>query len=178
MAVTAKNKTNRTAKTSTTTRRIRGTSGRKTAVPMARQKDIPAGKYLSKIVKISCKKTRNGEDAVEVIYELTAPDGSVRKMREVIPYDSWAYEIFSDALIAAGLDDDGDIADAVGVTEDVYLSYPDERGLGHFSKRTPVIANSTPSTLADDNGEDDSASGLLDDEEEEDDEGYLDFEID
>lgn len=178
MAVASKNKTSRTAKTSTTTRRIRGTGSRKTAVPMARQKDIPAGQYRSKIAKISPKKTMSGEEAIEIIYELTAPDGNVKKMREVIPCDSWAYERFCDALIAAGLKDDDDITDAVGVTEDVYLTYPDARGLGHFSKRTPVITNGSPGTPADDDDEADLAFDLLADEEAIDEDGYLDFELD
>ena len=174
MAVQSK----KTSRTSNTTRRIRGTGSRKTAVPMARQKDIPTGQYRSKIVKISPKKTMAGEEAIEIIYELTAPDGSVRKMREVIPCDSWAYERFCDALIAAGLKDDDDITDAVGVTEDVYLTYPDARGLGHFSKRTPVITNSSPGTPAYDDGEEDPVSNLLANEEEVDEDGYLDFELD
>lgn len=176
MAITATNKTNKTTKTSTSTRRIRGTSSRKAAVPMARQKDIPAGKYRSRIIKVSFKKTAAGEDAVEIIYELTAPDGSVRKMREVIPEDSWAFERFCDALIAAGLEDDGDIKDAVGVTEEVYLDYPNANRLGHFTKRAPVTAKNIPDTPAEDD-EDDPDLGLLDDEEADDD-GYLDFEID
>lgn len=148
-----------------TTHRIRGTNGRKAAVPMARQKDVPAGKYRSQIVKISFKKTLAGDDAVEIIYELTAPDGVIRKMREVIPCDSWAYERFCDALLAAGLEEDGDVADAVGVTEDVHLTYLNARGLGHFAKRTPVITDSSPGTLVDDD-EDDRVNDLLDDDEE------------
>lgn len=161
---------------SSTSHRIRGTSNRKTTVPMARKKDIPAGKYRSRIIKVSFKKTAAGEDAVEIIYELTAPDGSVRKMREVIPEDSWAFERFCDALIAAGLEDDGDIKDAVGVTEDVYLDYPNASGLGHFTNRTPVTAKNIPGTPTDD--DDDPVSNLLDDKEEDDEDGYLDFEID
>ena len=78
-------------------------------------------------------------------------------------------------MIAAGLEDDGDIKDAVGVTEEVYLDYPNVNGLGHFTKRTPVAAKNIPVAPEDD--EDNPSSGLLADEEE-DDEGYLDFEID
>lgn len=175
MAVKSTQKTNRP---NMSNRSIRGSGSRNKTVPMARQKNIPAGKYRSKIVKVSFKKTRAGEDAVEIIYELTAPDGSVRKMREVIPYDSWAFEIFCDTLIAAGLEDGDDISAAVGVTEDVLLEYPDTHGLGHFTKRTPSTAQSAPSTSMNvDDDEDVPVSNRVDDEEEDDDD-FLDFELD
>lgn len=158
MAIHSKN-----YKQTTTRRTIHGTGNKKPSVPMARASDVPPGKYRSRIVSVRDTKTLSGAEALEVIYELTAPDGSVRKMREVIPDNSWAFGRFSDALIAAGLDDDGDIADAVGVTEDVVLTYPDPHGLGHFSKRTPAVANSAPRAPADD--EDDPAPGFDDDDD-------------
>ena len=123
-------------------RQLRGAVKKKPAVPMARAKDIPAGKYTSEVKKISFKKTRAGDEAVEVIYELIAADGSVMLMREVIPLDSWAFEIFSDAMIAAGVPDDADIEEVVGVKENVELVYSEPKGLGSFDKRRPVTTTS------------------------------------
>lgn len=119
---------------------IRGSSAKKEKIPMARKKDIPSGAYRSKIIKVSITKTRAGDEAVEVIYELAAVDGKVFKMREVIPFDSWAFEKFSNAMIEAGLEENEDIEATIGVTEDVTLTYDEPDGLGHFTKRVPVVA--------------------------------------
>ena len=121
---------------------IRG-SNSSAKIPMAKASKIPAGKYRSEIVSVNPVKTAAGDDAVEVIYNLLATDGSCLKMREIIPLDSWAFEKFCDALIAAGLTEDDDLNAAVGITEEVVLAYPDPRGLGHFSERHPVPTDAT-----------------------------------
>lgn len=149
-------------------RQLRGAGKKKSTVPMARAKDIPAGRYTSEVKKVSFKKTMAGEDAVEVIYELIAMDGSVRQMREVIPMDSYSFECFSDAMIAAGLPDDADIEEVVGVKETVELVYPEPKGLGHFEKRRPVTATTkqqaTKGNRAQDDWLEDEEDDLLDEE--------------
>ena len=117
---------------------VRGSGNRKTKPPMAKASKIPPGAYRSKIVAIKNVKTFAGDDAVEVIYALTDTEGRVLTMREVIPEDAWVFEMFCDALLTAGLQEDDDIAAAVGITEDVVLEYPDPHGLGHFTSRVPV----------------------------------------
>ena len=109
---------------------------------MAKASKIPAGPYRSKIISIKSTTTAAGDDAIEVIYSLTRPDGQLLKMREILPLDSWAFERLCDALIAAGLNEDDDILDAIGIEEDVTLTYPNSGGLGHFSKRVPASSAS------------------------------------
>lgn len=133
-------KTNNASSSTAARYGIRGSSAKKEKIPMARKKDILPGEYRSKIVKVSITKTRAGDEAVEVIYELTAADGKVFKMREIIPIDSWAFEKFGNAMIAAGLEENEDLEKTIGVTEDVTLTYDEPGGLGHFSKRVPVVA--------------------------------------
>ena len=134
---------------------VRGTGGQKTKVPMAKANRIPPGRYQSKIVSIKNTTTAAGDAAVEVVYELTDADGCALKMREVLPVDSWAFEKFSDALIAAGMEEDDDLDGAVGVTEDVVLTYPDPKGLGHFKSRKPVAGKSNQAALTGRDDDDD-----------------------
>lgn len=126
------------SKRTSTRRQLRSAGKKKATVPVAKAKDIPAGKYSTEIKKVKFTKTMAGDEAVEIIYELTAMDGSVKLMREVIPIDSYSFELFSDAMVAAGLPDDADIEDVVGVRETVELVYPEPKSLGHFEKRRPV----------------------------------------
>lgn len=129
---------------------IRGSSTQTAAVPMARRSIIPAGRYVSKITSITPTKTSAGAEAVEVVYGLTDAHGKQLKMREVIPINSFPYTRFSDAMIAAGLSNGGDILDAVGVEEKITIEYSDPHGLGHISKRTPLGSASINADQPDD----------------------------
>ena len=80
----------------------------------------------------------NGSDAVEIIYELTDSSGNQYKMREIIPYESYFFNKFCDAMIAAGLNEDDNLDAVIGIEEDVVLSYPDTNQLGHFTSRKPA----------------------------------------
>ena len=116
---------------------VRG-SGSKEKIPLAKGGKIPAGDYRSKILSIKSVKTAAGDEAIEVIYLLTAPDGTQMKMREIIPIESHAFEHFCDALLAAGLSENDDILDGIGTEEAVTLYYEDPHGFGRFSKRRPA----------------------------------------
>ena len=154
---------------------IRGSGTRKAKPPMAKASKVPPGKYRSKILSIKEVTTTAGNVAVEVVYDLTAKDGSRLQMREVIPVDSWAFEKFCDALIAAGLEEDDDLLDAVGIVEDVELVYPEPRGLGHFGSRNPVKEQSavdaveapkvSPHKVSSVEDDDDDFLDVLDDED-------------
>ena len=117
---------------------VRGSGRGKAKVPMAKANKIPPGSYRSRITSIKATKTSAGDEAVETIYDLVAADGKQFQMREVIPVDAWAFELFCDALLTAGLQEGEDLTAAVGITEDVELVYPNPKGLGHFKNRKPV----------------------------------------
>ena len=133
---------------SSTRRSIKSSGSRKANVPMAKANKIPPGVYRSKIASIKDVTTQAGDDAVEVVYDLTAADGSRLKMREIIPIDSYYYEKFGDALISAGLEEGADLQDAIGIEEDVVLDYPSPGGIGHFKSRRPVFADTTPVVIS------------------------------
>lgn len=143
--MTNKRSTGRGPKGARSTNRIaiRGSGGTKYKPTMAKASKIPPGAYRSTITGITAVTTAAGDEAVEVIYDLVDADGRKLQMREVIPVESRAFERFSDALIAAGLEEDDDLLDAVGIVEDVELVYPDPKGLGHFGQRTPVDEGGT-----------------------------------
>ena len=126
---------------------VRGTGSQKVKPPMAKANKIPPGQYRSTIISIKAVTTAAGDDAVEVVYDLVTEDGNKYQMREIIPVDSWAFERFSDAMIAAGMEEDDDLTDAVGITEDVELVYPNPKGLGHFGQRTPADKEATVKTI-------------------------------
>lgn len=125
--------------TSATGRRtIRGSKVQKAKISMARVSYIPAGNYRSKVVAINDVTTRAGKTAIEIVYQLTDSMGKGYKIREIVPDDSWYYEQFSNAMVAAGVPDEAEIDEAVGVEEDVELVYDDPCSLGHFATRVPA----------------------------------------
>lgn len=143
------------ASRSTSRRTVRG-SGKKSkaTIPMICEKVLRAGVYRSKIVKVANKKTIAGEDAIEVVYAFTGADGKEITAREVLPVESYFFERFCDALIAAGLKDGDDLADAVGIEEDVEIDYPVPHGLGRLKLRCPVRGEKFGPTLEDVEAED------------------------
>ena len=159
---------------------VRGSGRGAQKAPLAKAGKIPPGAYRATISSIKSVKTAAGEDAVEIIYDLAAPDGRRCQMREVIPVDSWPFECFCDAMIAAGLNENDDLTDAVGICEDVELHYPDARGFGRFKHRVPAAASVGPSskdssaTESDDEGEpleadeDEEFDDFLEEEDDED----------
>lgn len=151
----------RSSRSSTSHRAIRGTSTSKTTVPMAYESKIPAGRYRSKITSVADSTTASGDDAIDVVYQLTSSTGDSYQMRERISFDTYPYILFGNAMIAAGLNPGDDPVKAVGVTEDVTLYYPSPGAIGHFSKRKPVISKVTAAI----DDEDAAPPGVDDDEE-------------
>lgn len=148
---------------STSRRALRGTSTSKTTVPMAYESKIPAGRYRSKITSVADSTTASGDDAIDVVYQLTSSTGATYQMRERIPFDTYPYILFGNAMIAAGLNPGDDPVKAVGVTEDVTLYYPSPGTIGNFSKRKPITSKAN--AVADDDDEDAAPPGVEDDEE-------------
>lgn len=144
MIPTRRNSTSRSSKGSR--RSIKGSNAKKAAIPMAKANKVPPGAYRSKVLAVEDSVTQAGDPAVTIVYELTSPDGSQFKIREVIPVDSFFFEKFGDAMIAAGLEEGEDLLDAVGIEEEVFLDYPTPGSIGHFKSRRPVTVGVTPAT--------------------------------
>ncbi|MDD7288895.1 MAG: hypothetical protein PUH00_04155 [Clostridiales bacterium] len=152
---------------------IRGTNNRGVTIPMFREKDIPPGRYAARVSEVELVKTRAGDDAVSVTYELKASNGKTLKAREIIPLDSWAFSLWSDAMIAAGLNTDSDIMDAVGIEEEFEVFYPSPNGLGQLKNRLPATkARATVTSEEEETYEEE------DDDDDDDDDDFEELDLD
>lgn len=127
--------------------RIRRTKSQTTA-PMLTQKVAPAGIYTSKITDVTMSKTENGEDAVDVTYELTSANGKVAQGRLRYTLDGFHFERFSDAMIDAGVPEDSPITEAVGIEEEIEVVYPQRNSLAKIKSRHPLNAAKAKQTKA------------------------------
>lgn len=123
--------------------RIRS-SKTKVAVPMLSDRVAPAGTYESRIAAVAMAKTNGGENAVEVIYELTADDGKVVQGRLLYTLDGYYLGSFNDAMLAAGLPKGSPITDAVNVREQIEIAYPYKGSLAKIVSRRPLEAPAEP----------------------------------
>lgn len=123
--------------------RIRS-SKTKAAVPMLSDRVIPAGTYESRIAAVAMAKTSRGENAVEVIYELTADDGKVVQGRLLYTLDGYYLDSFNDAMLAAGLPKGSPITDAVNVREQIEIAYPHKGSLAKIVSRRPLEVPAEP----------------------------------
>ena len=109
--------------------------------PMLTEKIAPAGTYTSRIASVAMAKTERGADAVDVSYELTSASGKVVQGRLRYELDGFHFEKLADALIDAGLEEGSSIVDAVGIEEEIVLTYPHRGSLGKIKERRPLNGN-------------------------------------
>lgn len=128
--------------------RIRSSKTQNTATPMLTQKVAPAGIYTSKISAVTMSKTQQGEESIDVTYELTDANGKVSQGRIRYPLDSYHFDRLSNALVAAGLPNGSPIIDAIGVTEEIELVYPQKNSLAKIKNRSPLAASAVPTQKA------------------------------
>lgn len=128
--------------------RIRSSKTQNTATPMLTQKVAPAGIYTSKISAVTMSKTQQGEESIDVTYELTDANGKVAQGRIRYPLDSYHFDRLSNALVAAGLPNGSPIVDAIGVTEEIELVYPQKNSLAKIKSRRPLAASAVPTQKA------------------------------
>ncbi len=121
---------------------------------------VPAGQYRSEIVAAEDSKTKAGEAAVDVLYELIADSGKKFHVRMRYPLESYYFEELCEALLDAGLTEDNKISDAVSVKETVVLDYPDDSRIGSFVDRWP--ADGAPDASEADSGG--SSEAVVDEE--------------
>ena len=104
---------------------------------------VPPGEYRSKIVGMEETMTRAGEEAVDVLYELTDSSGKQYHIRARYPTDGYYFDKLCDALLNAGLPDGSKLSDGIGIEEEVTLDYPDGGRIGNFVDRRPVNSAAT-----------------------------------
>lgn len=149
MALTSKRVTTKQNITNSLNRiRIRSTTTQNTVAPMLTQKVAPAGIYTSKISAVTMSKTQQGEESIDVTYELTDANGKVAQGRIRYPLDSYHFDRLSNALVAAGLPNGSPIIDAIGVTEEIELVYPQKNSLAKIKNRSPLAASAVPTQKA------------------------------
>lgn len=124
-----------------------------------RSKLVPAGKYHAKIAEILEAVTKNGEDAVDVHYDIVNDSGAYFiKMR--YPLESTHFGDLCDALLNAGVPENANLKKGEGVEEWIELDYPNGTSWGTIVSRIPV---SEPTSVTD--NEDDEDDLLLDDDD-------------
>lgn len=99
---------------------------------------VPPAEYRSEIAGMEDSKTKAGEDAIDVLYDLVDDAGKKYHVRMRYPLDGYYYEELCEALLDAGLTEDSKLSDAVGLEEQVVLDYENGERIGSFVSRSPV----------------------------------------
>lgn len=124
------------AKPSLLTRTLTHTQTKK--IPFLYEKEIAAGNYKATITDVSEATTKNGEEAIDIVYELISDDGKQLVAKERLTWDGFAFErlinhLFDSGLLAFG----ATIQDAVGICEAVTVEYTRKGSLGNIKNRQP-----------------------------------------
>lgn len=98
---------------------------------------VPAGRYWSRVDKISESMTMTGKPAIDVDYTFQDENGNLFNVRQRYPDGSYAQARFFDAMVDAGVPDGADIVDAVGITEEIDFDYVGD--FGTIVSRRPYI---------------------------------------
>lgn len=136
---------------------------------------VAAGKYRSKIAGVEFTKTKAGEEAVDLLYDLTDQKGTRYHVRMRYPDGSYYYDELCGALLAAGLQEGDSLKKAIGLEEAIALEYVNGEKIGSITSRSPIGKKVIGETVAeveetedevDEDDEFDEDLLSLDDEEE------------
>ena len=115
-------------------------------VPFIKQSVVPAGTYIARVTAVKEAQTTAGDDAIDIVYELTSTKGTVVTAKERYPVDGYVLE----KLIAHWFDnnllpEDATYADIVGIEETVDISFVNPKALGSVANRRPIkqVTNKT-----------------------------------
>ena len=108
-------------------------------IPFIKHSVVPAGTYVARVTAVKEAKTTAGEDAIDIIYNLTNANGKVVAAKERFPIDGYVLtklttHWFNNSL----LPDDATYADIVGIEETVDISFVNPSSLGSLKNRRPV----------------------------------------
>lgn len=99
--------------------------------------EVPPAVYSCRLDFVEPSKTRGGMKAVDCCYSLINREGDLLFIRQRYPKDSAPYQKLVHALCAAGAPPDKNIAEAIGVIENVKLGYLDFSEIGSIVDRIP-----------------------------------------
>lgn len=137
----------------------------------ARPSVVPEATYTSKIVGVEDSKTRAGDCSIDILYDLIDASNKKYHIRMRYPVDGFYYDKLCESLLDAGLPENSTLSKAVGIEEEVVLSYPNGERIGSFTSRSP--ANGKKNDREEDFSEDEDSSE--DQEVEEYEEDFDDF---
>lgn len=108
-------------------------------VPFVKQSVIPAGTYTARITVVKEAQTTAGEDAIDIVYDLTNNKGKVVTVKERFPIDGYLLGKLIDHWYDNQLlPDDATYSDIVGIEETVDISFVNPSSLGSLQNRRPV----------------------------------------
>lgn len=108
-----------------------------TGYAFAKPAVVAAGKYVSTIVDVKRAKTKAGEEAIDVYYDLVSASNKTFHILMRYPLNSTHFAELIEALWSAGLSEEDDITAAVGVKERIVLEYINS-DIGSITARTPI----------------------------------------
>lgn len=116
----------------------------KKKVPMLTADVVPAGSYHSRIIAVEDACSDEGKQMADVTYRFTDAGGKSREARVRYPLAGYHIEKLIDALIDAGLPEGAPLTDAVGIEEEVTVTFPHEGALGKIKHRKPTTRTVAP----------------------------------
>ena len=129
------------------------------------------GDYITKISDIVDSKTANKKRSIDVLYDAEDSDGEVYNFRLRYPIHSSHIKVLTKNLMAEGFVKTR-LAEAVGATEVITLTYKDEESMGEITARSRYKAASAGKATLGSRHKKNTQSpvpvSLLDDEDEED----------
>ena len=114
-------------------------SSKAAKVPFVKQSVVPAGTYTARITVVKEAQTTAGEDALDIVYDLTNNKGKVVTVKERFPIDGYLLSKLIDHWYDNQLlPDDATYADIVSIEETVDISYVNPSSLGSLQNRRPL----------------------------------------
>ena len=106
--------------------------------PMLASDIVAAGAYHSRIIAVEDARSDEGKLMADVTYRLTNADGKSADARIRYPVPGFHLDRLMDALVEAGLPEESSLTDAVGIEEEVIVTFPHDGALGKIKSRRPA----------------------------------------
>lgn len=112
--------------------------------PMVTAEIVPAGTYHSVVLAVEDACSAEGKPMADVTYRFTNAGGETTEARIRYPVAGYHIQRLVDALIDAGLPEGASLTDAVGLEEEVTITFPHEGALGKIKSRRPATQAGAP----------------------------------
>lgn len=99
--------------------------------------EVPPAMYSSRVDFVEASLTAKKQPAVDVCYSLINADGDLFHIRQRYPKGSVFYQELVHALCNAGAPPGKNIAEAVGIIENLKIGYSTGSEIGSITKRIP-----------------------------------------